>query len=194
MRGFARALQCFEPRIGAASVASSPRATGASSSPRAVRAMPTTATRSLTLEQAIADATASSPRMHAPSRARQRRNAVISLGLPLHLCEALQPEACVQLLPTRTISDSIEQCSLEDTCSICLADYQAGDELTCMPCDGLHISHAACLRRWLWTDPSCPQCRYTLPPSGASMADLMVRPREALEQRIPPARSTSSHF
>ena len=73
-------------------------------------------------------------------------------------------------------------------------EYKAGDELSCMPCDGLHISHAACLRRWLYTDPSCPQCRYTLPPSGASMPDLMQRPREALDRLELPQRSTSSYF
>ena len=50
------------------------------------------------------------------------------------------------------------------------------------------------LRRWLYTDPSCPQCRYTLPPSGASMPDLMQRPREALDRLELPQRSTSSYF
>ena len=34
-------------------------------------------------------------------------------------------------------------------CPICLNDMRAGEELVCLPCDGEHLGHWACLSQWL---------------------------------------------
>ncbi|CAM9506754.1 unnamed protein product [Scytosiphon promiscuus] len=45
----------------------------------------------------------------------------------------------------------------EDSCAVCLFDYQAEDELRHLPCK--HAFHKLCLDKWLATNRSCPICR-----------------------------------
>jgi len=51
--------------------------------------------------------------------------------------------------------DEEEQC-----CAICLVDYTEGDELRVLPCG--HYMHKSCVDAWLFNNPSCPNCRYSL--------------------------------
>jgi len=48
-------------------------------------------------------------------------------------------------------------------CPICLLDVEEGDEIVCLPCVGMHISHKACIRPWLEKASTCPTCRFELP-------------------------------
>ena len=48
-------------------------------------------------------------------------------------------------------------------CPICLVDVEAGDEIICLPCEGEHVSHKACIRPWLEQACTCPECRFELP-------------------------------
>lgn len=43
------------------------------------------------------------------------------------------------------------------SCSICLADYEEGDDIVIIPCK--HIHHIHCLSRWLDQRQSCPMCK-----------------------------------
>ncbi|KAM7272469.1 hypothetical protein ACFE04_027132 [Oxalis oulophora] len=40
------------------------------------------------------------------------------------------------------------------TCSICLDDFEAGLEVTCMPCN--HMFHEDCITEWLTENRLCP--------------------------------------
>lgn len=53
---------------------------------------------------------------------------------------------------------TIRKSEAGDVCPICLEQYANGDELVrLMNCK--HSMHAACIRTWLKTHPSCPLCR-----------------------------------
>jgi hypothetical protein len=43
-----------------------------------------------------------------------------------------------------------------DDCSICLCDFEHGDELRALPC--LHKYHRACIDDWLGRSSVCPNC------------------------------------
>ena len=45
----------------------------------------------------------------------------------------------------------------DESCAICLVDYEAEDELRNLPCG--HAYHKACTDSWLAVNPSCPVCR-----------------------------------
>jgi hypothetical protein len=47
-----------------------------------------------------------------------------------------------------------------ETCPICIIDFQEGDELRVLPCEGKHRFHQACVDPWLLElSGSCPLCR-----------------------------------
>ncbi|CAH1452834.1 unnamed protein product [Lactuca virosa] len=58
-------------------------------------------------------------------------------------------------------------------CSVCLEDFQIGDEAKEMPCK--HRFHGDCILPWLDLHSSCPVCRYQLP----SDESKLERDREA---------------
>ncbi|EKX48676.1 hypothetical protein GUITHDRAFT_45358, partial [Guillardia theta CCMP2712] len=43
------------------------------------------------------------------------------------------------------------------SCSICLVDYEVGDDVRMLPC--LHAYHKACADEWLKCSHSCPVCK-----------------------------------
>ena len=44
-------------------------------------------------------------------------------------------------------------------CSICMGDFQGGEELKMLPCSELHVFHTECIQQWLTKQSSCPLCR-----------------------------------
>lgn len=46
-------------------------------------------------------------------------------------------------------------------CSVCLDDFEVGNEVKEMPCK--HMFHDKCIIPWLELHSSCPVCRYELP-------------------------------
>ena len=48
-----------------------------------------------------------------------------------------------------------------ETCPICIVDFEDGDDLNVLPCEGEHIFHQACVDPWLLElSSSCPICRH----------------------------------
>jgi len=45
-------------------------------------------------------------------------------------------------------------------CSICMCDYEDGEELRSLPC--LHSFHSACVDPWLRVSVLCPECKYEM--------------------------------
>lgn len=47
-----------------------------------------------------------------------------------------------------------------ETCPICIVDFEEGDDLRVLPCEGKHRFHQACVDPWLLElSSSCPLCR-----------------------------------
>jgi hypothetical protein len=47
-----------------------------------------------------------------------------------------------------------------ETCPICIVDFEEGDDLRVLPCEGKHRFHQACVDPWLLElSSSCPICR-----------------------------------
>lgn len=47
-----------------------------------------------------------------------------------------------------------------ETCPICIADFEVGDDVRVLPCEGHHKFHQACVDPWLLElSSSCPICR-----------------------------------
>ena len=44
-------------------------------------------------------------------------------------------------------------------CSICLAEFEAGENLVRLPCAARHAFHPACAASWLSRSVQCPMCR-----------------------------------
>jgi len=54
----------------------------------------------------------------------------------------------------------------EPHCSICLGEYEEGEELTKLPCS--HIYHDECIGSWTQHHIRCPLCNYNLETSGVA--------------------------
>ncbi|CAM9362994.1 unnamed protein product, partial [Discosporangium mesarthrocarpum] len=61
----------------------------------------------------------------------------------------------IEKLPTVTFDD-IEGFD-DESCAICLADYEGSDMLRQLPCN--HAFHQKCVDDWLKYNASCPNCR-----------------------------------
>ena len=117
------------------------------------------------------------------SRVRQRRHAVIELPEGLfHEPLSTARRSVVQDLPARMLSARSAANLAGEQCAICLCDYQANEDVACMPCDGLHKAHARCLRSWLELQPTCPVCRWSVETtcSGPRLSDRIERAESSL--------------
>lgn len=66
----------------------------------------------------------------------------------------------VQLIITSNYS---KECK-EDTCAVCLGEFNEGDEVRVLPECG-HIFHVLCIDKWLYSHTNCPLCRAETLPS-----------------------------
>jgi hypothetical protein len=64
---------------------------------------------------------------------------------------------------------------LEETCVVCLADFEADDQVSCSKnffnknASCKHIFHSSCLRAWLIKHVSCPVCRHRMVPDPETL-------------------------
>ncbi|CAL5365861.1 unnamed protein product [Camellia sinensis] len=52
----------------------------------------------------------------------------------------------------------------DGTCTICLNEYEEGEELRTLP-ECMHCFHVACIDMWLYSCSTCPVCRTNTTPS-----------------------------
>ena len=51
----------------------------------------------------------------------------------------------------------VQKDDMNDTCSICMAQYKDGEEVYETSC--LHKFHCLCVQRWFGVEKTCPECR-----------------------------------
>ncbi|KAH9942496.1 uncharacterized protein BXZ73DRAFT_88050 [Epithele typhae] len=86
-----------------------------------------------------------------------------------------------------------------ETCPICIVDFEEGDDLRVLPCEGHHRFHPACVDQWLLElSSSCPICRQdfqalqTMMTATDATADAELEPPPALGAAATPHRPLSS--
>jgi hypothetical protein len=61
-----------------------------------------------------------------------------------------------------------------ETCPICIVDFEDGDDVRVLPCEGQHVFHQACVDPWLLElSSSCPICRHGTLALTFSLSPLM---------------------
>lgn len=100
-----------------------------------------------------------------PGAGSSRQNSVLSPGnVPTS-----HPEIAVATSPTvlRAGEDSADSPGVmpsaigRETCPICILDFEDGDDIRVLPCEGHHVFHQACVDPWLLElSSSCPICRH----------------------------------
>lgn len=82
---------------------------------------------------------------------------------------AVSPESAAAVSPTsqHAAEDHVESPGVlpsaigRETCPICILDFEDGDDIRVLPCEGHHIFHQACVDPWLLElSSSCPICRH----------------------------------
>ena len=69
----------------------------------------------------------------------------------------------VPATPREIVPESIGR----ETCPICIVDFEEGDDLRVLPCEGKHRFHQSCVDPWLLElSGSCPLCRQGNTPFG----------------------------
>ncbi|KAL7536888.1 hypothetical protein ACHAXR_007474 [Thalassiosira sp. AJA248-18] len=69
----------------------------------------------------------------------------------------------------------------EPSCSICLCEYEHGEQVTRLPCD--HIYHESCLNSWTDNHVRCPLCNYDLMDGYEQPVSVRQQQAHAEEQR-----------
>ena len=67
----------------------------------------------------------------------------------------------IETLPEREILQSdIENSNDQNSCIICLSQFQVKDKVITLPC--LHIFHSECIKKWLNSRDDCPICKHNI--------------------------------
>ncbi|KAH9962488.1 hypothetical protein BGW80DRAFT_1174968 [Lactifluus volemus] len=70
-----------------------------------------------------------------------------------------------------------------ETCPICIVDFEDGDDVRVLPCEGKHVFHQACVDPWLLElSSSCPICRHDFQALEALLAGGEPTERRASQQ------------
>lgn len=71
------------------------------------------------------------------------------------------PSASRPSAGTRDSEDVVPAAIGRETCPICIVDFEEGDDLRLLPCEGKHRFHQECVDPWLLElSSSCPICRH----------------------------------
>lgn len=73
--------------------------------------------------------------------------------------------------PPASSRDDVVPASIgRETCPICIVDFEEGDDIRVLPCEGKHCFHQTCVDPWLLKlSSSCPICRH-----GTSIFDCLL--------------------
>ncbi|KAK8805512.1 hypothetical protein WA158_002168 [Blastocystis sp. Blastoise] len=79
------------------------------------------------------------------------------------LCKGKERQRAVLKIPAKHYSKVKDIEKMDNTCAICLDDFNDTDMVKVLPCH--HIFHSDCIDKWLIEDkPDCPTCRHPILP------------------------------
>ena len=72
-------------------------------------------------------------------------------------------------------ADPLPESIGRETCPICIVDFEEGDDVRVLPCEGKHVFHQACVDPWLLElSSSCPICRHGKKKSVHPLLSLLL--------------------
>jgi hypothetical protein len=74
--------------------------------------------------------------------------------------------AQLERFPTSVVTAEQVAAAPEDSCCVCLGEYEAGETTRRLTC--LHVFHAHCIGDWLARATTCPLCKIELKPADTS--------------------------
>ncbi|OBZ70807.1 Receptor y region, transmembrane domain- and RING domain-containing protein 4 [Grifola frondosa] len=79
---------------------------------------------------------------------------------PVVIPRSRRPVAGRLQVPSSGDRDIVPDAIGRETCPICIVDFEEGDDLRVLPCEGHHRFHQECVDQWLLElSSSCPLCR-----------------------------------
>lgn len=90
------------------------------------------------------------------------------------------PKEITSKLPVNKI-DTIDKL-VHRQCSICLEDYQIGQDIKQLPCN--HYFHVECLDKWFDVGNFCPICKYKVDSSNGSITS------DQIAEQLPKSKET----
>jgi hypothetical protein len=70
-----------------------------------------------------------------------------------------RPRAPIATTASSAQEDPLPELIGRETCPICIVDFEDGDDVRVLPCEGRHVFHQACVDPWLLElSSSCPIC------------------------------------
>jgi hypothetical protein len=71
------------------------------------------------------------------------------------------PSSSTATTSVTSAADPLPESIGRETCPICIVDFEEGEDVRVLPCEGKHVFHQACVDPWLLElSSSCPICRH----------------------------------
>ncbi|EIW83076.1 hypothetical protein CONPUDRAFT_81157 [Coniophora puteana RWD-64-598 SS2] len=106
-----------------------------------------------------------------------------------------QPRPSASTGLDRSQSDVMPDQIGRETCPICIVDFEAGDDLRVLPCEGKHRFHQTCVDPWLLElSGSCPICRHDFHALEAMLSESGFEQDDPAVQRRSRTMSQGNRF
>jgi len=79
------------------------------------------------------------------------------------------PQPVIDSFPILKFSDAEMSPEGQNTCTVCLVEYEGKDMIQKVPCG--HMFHQPCVQQWLMTHTTCPVCRTSFLPEPVQVAE-----------------------
>jgi hypothetical protein len=99
--------------------------------------------------------------MRPRSRVHDDEPEISDADLPPARPRAGPSRSATTTMATMSAADPLPESIGRETCPICIVDFEEGDDVRVLPCEGKHVFHQACVDPWLLElSSSCPICRH----------------------------------
>jgi hypothetical protein len=119
------------------------------------------------------------PPLPSPQASSQTERAPFHGGADALAAGGQQHRQQLSQCSVHSVQSKVEVCmeELQDTCAICLAEFELNDPACLLPC--AHLFHTPCLESWIGSHSTCPFCKLDLNISkkreGASTSSAVGR-------------------
>jgi len=85
----------------------------------------------------------------------------------------------------KVLNSHVEFVKEEEKCPVCLIEFDLGlKDVVRIECDCKQPFHKTCIKKWLMTTNSCPNCRFELPTDDAHYENMKKIKKEEEERKI----------